>query len=82
MDAGRAERLKRSSNVRLKTFPRISPRTATASKLATRETALLTPDAIPARCSSTLLMTVVVSGATLIAMPSPKMRTAGKKVVQ
>jgi len=30
----------------------------------------------------TALITVVVSGATLVAMPSPRTTTAGKKVVQ
>jgi hypothetical protein len=47
-----------------------------------RETALLIPEATPARLSGTEFITVVVSGATQIAMPRPSTTTAGKKVVQ
>ena len=60
----------------------INPNTATASKPAVRDTALFTPDAIPARLSCTAFITVVVSGATLIAMPKPSTMIAGRKVVQ
>src|SRR5947207_12987757 len=60
----------------------IRPSTAIASKPAVRETALLTPEAMPAWLSFTEFITVVVNGATLIAMPRPSTTTAGKKVVQ
>src|SRR4029077_20791400 len=53
-----------------------------ARRPATRATALLTPDATPACRLSTALITVVVSGATVIAMPNPSTTTAGKNVVQ
>jgi hypothetical protein len=43
---------------------------------------LLTPDATPTSRSSTAAMTVVVSGATVIAMPRPITAMAGKNVVQ
>ena len=56
--------------------------THNAATDATRDMALFTPDASPARCSSTEPITVVVSGATLTAMPSPITTTAGKNVVQ
>src|SRR6185295_2863860 len=45
-------------------------------------TALLMPDATPACRLSTAAITVVVSGATVTAMPSPRTTTAGKNVVQ
>ena len=45
-------------------------------------TALLTPDAMPTRFCTTEFITVVVSGATLIAIPSPSTTVAGKKFVQ
>ena len=44
--------------------------------------ALLTPEATPARLAATELITVVVRGATLIAMPSPRIAIGGKKSVQ
>jgi hypothetical protein len=56
--------------------------TASASRPAARETALLTPDAIPARLDSTEPMTTVTSGATATDMPSPITTNAGKNVVQ
>src|SRR5712691_10439303 len=56
--------------------------TAIASRPATRATALLTPDATPAWRLSTAPITVVVSGATVIAIPNPSTTTAGKNVVQ
>ena len=59
-----------------------TPRTAIAINPATRETALLMPDATPAWSWATEFITVVVSGATLIAMPKPSTITAGKKVLQ
>ena len=68
----------RASNVRAST----TPNTAIASRPATRATALLTPDATPAWWLSTAPITVVVSGATVTAMPNPSTTTAGKNVVQ
>src|SRR5882724_1212763 len=50
-----------------------------ASRPAVRETALLMPEATPACDCGTELMMVVVSGATLIAMPRPNTTTPGKK---
>ncbi len=47
-----------------------------------RETALLIPEAVPAWLCATAFMTVVVSGATLMAIPSPSTITGGKNVVQ
>ena len=58
------------------------PITAMPNRLARRDTALLMPEATPAWWVATLLITVVVSGATLKAMPKPNIVTAGKKVVQ
>jgi hypothetical protein len=55
---------------------------ATASSIATRDTALLIPEARPARLSSTDAITAVVRGATVIAMPRLITRTAGNTVVQ
>src|SRR5262249_33989318 len=55
---------------------------ATASRAATRASVLLTPEATPTSLSSTAVMTVVVNGATVIAMPSPITTIGGKKVVQ
>ena len=53
-----------------------------ANSPAVRETALLTPEAMPAWLDLTEFMTVVVSGATAIAIPSPSTTIAGKKPVQ
>ena len=47
-----------------------------------RATALLMPEATPAWEESTARITVVVSGATLTAIPSPRTTTAGKNVLQ
>lgn len=58
------------------------PSRAIASRPAARETALLIPEASPAWAASSAFMTVVVSGATVTAMPKPSTRIAGKKVVQ
>ena len=55
---------------------------ATASRPAARDTALLMPDAVPAWRTSTAFITVVVSGATLTAIPSPSTIIAGRKVLQ
>jgi hypothetical protein len=56
-----------------------SPNKATASSEATRDAALLMPDAAPENLASTEFITVVVSGATLIDMPRPRTTTGGKK---
>ena len=58
------------------------PNTAIATSPATRETALFTPDATPACSAWTAFITVVVNGATTIAIPRPSTATAGKNVVQ
>ena len=68
----------RISNVRASR----TPKTAIARRPATRATALLMPDATPAWRVSTAPITVVVSGATVTAIPNPSTTTAGKKVVQ
>src|ERR1700733_4740873 len=65
-------------NAELNNFTITIPRIATASTLATRATALLIPEAAPARFDATELMTTVVSGATLIAIPNPRTVNAGK----
>ena len=72
----------RSTKCRLKVPSIRMPSTATANTDARRDTALLIPEAIPACFSSTEFITVVVSGATLVAIPSPSTTTAGKNVVQ
>ncbi len=53
-----------------------------ASNPATRETALFIPDALPACSAGAEFMTVVVSGATNVEVPSPSSSTAGKNVLQ
>ena len=53
-----------------------------ATTTAMRDAALLMPEAAPWKATLTELMTTVVSGATLTAMPSPRTTMAGKKVVQ
>ena len=58
-----------------------APRTAIASRPATRETPLLTPEAIPTWRSSTESSTVAVSGATVAERPRPKTRIAGSTSV-
>src|ERR1700684_3437881 len=58
------------------------PKTAIARSPAIRDTALLTPEATPASREGTNSITAVVSGATLIAIPTPKTTTAGKNVLQ
>src|SRR5205085_12525199 len=62
--------------------PLTRPAMATASSIATRDVALLMPEASPARASATAVITVVVSGATLIAMPRLITSTAGRILVQ
>ena len=59
-----------------------TPNTAIASTEAARETALLTPEAMPASSGPTAFITVVVSGATVTVMPKPSTTTAGKNAVQ
>ena len=73
---------KRSARLSLKAFNIKTPKTATASSAAVRETALLMPEATQAWRSSTAPMTVVVSGETLVAIPMLITITAGKKLVQ
>src|SRR5262249_41229959 len=58
------------------------PRAAIDSSPAVLDTALLMPEATPATCSGTEFITVVVSGATVIAIPKPSTITAGKNVTQ
>src|SRR2546430_4268217 len=53
--------------------------TAPASCGPTREIALFTAEATPELRTGTLVMSAVVSGATIIASPNPKMICAGKK---
>ena len=79
------ERARRSTRDRTrvsKVRPSSTPKIAIARRPATLETALLTPEATPACRGSTAPITVVVSGATVTAMPNPSMMTAGKNVVQ
>ena len=72
----------RRSSERLNTCSMTMPSTAMANSPAAREMALLIPEAMPTRFSGTAFMTVVVRGATLIAMPNPSTTTAGKNCVQ
>ena len=61
----------------------MAPNSAMARRPAARATALFTPDAAPAwRSSSIDVITVVVSGATVIAIPMPSVAMPGKNVVQ
>src|SRR6478609_502364 len=61
---------------------KIGALTAMANSAAVWDTALLIPDAAPARFWVAELMTRVVSGATLMVTPTPNMITAGKYVIQ
>src|ERR1700749_1363625 len=61
---------------------KIGALTAMANSGAVCETALLIPDAAPARFWGAELITRVVRGATLTVIPNPNMSTAGKYVVQ
>ena len=65
-------------NVKIATAPRM----ASASTYTDRVTALLMPDATPECCDETDPMTVVVSGATVMPIPRPMTRIAGKYVHQ
>jgi len=47
-----------------------------------RDTGLFTPEATPTCFSGTAFITVVVSGATLTAIPIPSTTMAGKNVSQ
>ena len=55
---------------------------ATASRPATLAAALLIPEATPDRCFGTALITVMVSGATLTAMPKPSTVIGSRNAVQ
>jgi hypothetical protein len=57
--------------------PAIRGNTATASRPATLETALLIPEAIPEWRASAAASTVAVTGATTTVSPRPKTITAG-----
>ena len=59
-----------------------TPKTAIATRPATRDTALLIPDATPECALSTAFISVVVSGATVIAIPRAITPIAGMSVVQ
>lgn len=61
-------------------MPAAAGNVATASKPATRATALLVPDATPASESGTEASTVDVSGATVMDKPRPNTRTGGRTV--
>jgi len=50
---------------------------ATASRPPNRDRSLLTAEATPARWAGAELIAVAVSGATTIAMPTPKTTTGG-----
>src|SRR3954454_24252111 len=62
--------------------PTARGRTATANRLATRETALLAPDAAPTWSSDTEASTVAVRGATVSAIPRAKTVTPGSTPVR
>ena len=55
------------------------PSTATATSPATRATALLTPDAMPASPGPASERTVVVSGATVHESPTEKPSSGGRR---
>ena len=57
-------------------------RTATASRPATLDTALLIPDAIPEWRESAAASTVAVTGATTSVSPPPNTTTAGSTLVR
>src|SRR5205814_10562441 len=60
-----------------------APNMAMASKPVARATVLLMFDVVLACCSSSIdVITVVVSGATVIAMPMPSVKSPGKYDVQ
>ncbi len=68
ISGGTCNSAKRVSSVAPNTPTTSAPRSATASMPAIREMALLMPDAVPACWPPAALMTVVVSGATLMAI--------------
>jgi hypothetical protein len=72
----------RLSNARLNAAFITTPNTARASNAPAREMALLMPDARPASSRPTEFITVVVSGATVTAIPNPRTLTAGRNVAQ
>src|SRR5579884_1041310 len=55
--------------------------TATATRPAARATSLLTAEAMPLCSAGTAASTVEVSGATVMARPSPRTATAGRTSV-
>src|SRR6516225_4380340 len=59
-----------------------APSAATASNPATRATALLTPEAMPAWASPAVPITVDVSGGTVIAIPTPSTNVGGNTPTQ
>src|SRR5258708_7639759 len=59
-----------------------APSAATAKRPATRATALLTPEAMPARASPTDAITVDVSGGTVMVMPTASTQIAGNTPAQ
>jgi hypothetical protein len=67
----------RLSKVELNCAATAAPTAAIATKPATRDTALFTPDATPACCASAPPSTAAVSGATVTAIPKPKTSTPG-----
>src|SRR5215475_2683595 len=62
--------------------PAAAGSTATAIKLAALATSLLIAEAAPAFSAGAAARTVDVSGATLMARPMPKTRTAGRTSVR
>ena len=62
----------------MKALDTSTPITATEIRLATRATALLMPEAIPACSASTPPSTAAVRGATVAESPTPKTISAGR----
>src|SRR5262249_37473085 len=79
---GRSSVSTRVERARAKAASATTPTIATARSAAPRATALFPPDATPTRPSSTAAITVLVSGATVTAIPVPTTTMAGKNVVQ
>ena len=74
---------RRTSRERANTETEIAPNKAMARSPAARATVLLIHDDAPAwRSLSIEVITVVVIGATVIAIPMPSVRMPGKNVVQ
>jgi hypothetical protein len=71
-----------SSSERSNRYKSNMPSAATASNPAVRAAALLIPEASPAWRGSTAPMTAVVSGATVSPIPTPRVRSPGKKARQ